>query len=91
MDGNYLYRIFEVTKEMGLPDMTLGLARLRFEYNEPIPEGVEDREIREFIGRHNEKLVEAFRNGDREAFVAAVEMCKAEDCAKEEITGEDYS
>lgn len=91
MKANYIYRIFEVTKEKNFSDMTLGLAYLQFECNEPIPEGMEDCEIREFIGRHNEKLVDAFRNGDREAFLAAVEMCEAEDSDNEEITGKNHS
>ena len=39
----------------------------------------EEREIREFIGRHNQKLAYAFKNGDREAFEATVQMCVAED------------
>lgn len=39
----------------------------------------EEREIREFMGRHHQKLSFAFKNGDRAAFDATVDMCVKED------------
>ena len=81
MNANYIYDIFETTRKNDAPDLTIGLAMLRAE--KPIPEGMTDDGIREFLGRHYEALVDAFKAGDREAFAEAVAACEAEDTAKD--------
>lgn len=76
MNANYIYDIFSVTKEKGLPDLNVGLAVLKLD--KPIPEGMSDKSIREFLGKHYTELVEAFKSGDRQVFADAV-ACAAGD------------
>lgn len=47
------------------------------------------KEIREFIGRHYDALVEAFMNRDRAAFDVVVEKCIAADIAAEKEAAEE--
>lgn len=81
MNANYIYDIFETTEERQAPDLNIGLAMLQ--ESKPIPEGMTDRDIREFMGRHYEKLVAAYRAKDRYVFGAVVAACEAEDEKKE--------
>lgn len=69
-----LFEVFEICAKNNLPDLTLALAHY---YNEnPGTMGeVEDKECREFMGRHYEKLVEAYKLKDKEAFDAVVAEC----------------
>ena len=39
----------------------------------------EDRELREFIGRHYDELVEAYQAKDRDSFNAVVDICITQD------------
>lgn len=77
MKANYIYGVFETTKKNDVPDLTIGLAMHKAK--EPLPEGMEDKALREFMGRHYEKLVEAFKTGDKDQFVKVVEQCEAKD------------
>ena len=79
MNADYIYDIFETTRENNAPDLNVGLAMLR--ESKPIPEGMTDRDIREFMGRHYEKLVAAYRAKDRYVFGAGVAACVAADSA----------
>ena len=79
MNTNYIYDIFEATRENNAPDLNIGLAMLQ--ETKPIPEGMADRDIWEFMGRHYEKLVAAYRAKDRYVFGAVVAACEAEDIA----------
>lgn len=80
MNAEYIYEIFETTRENDAPDLNVGLAMLQ--ETKPIPEGMADRDIREFMGRHYEKLVAAYRAKDRYVFGAVVAACEAEDAEK---------
>ena len=74
MNANYLYEVFETTRKHDAPDLTIGLAMLKTE--QPIPDGMTDEDIRQFLGRHYEALSKAYRTGDRQFFadtVAAIE------------------
>lgn len=82
MNANYLFDIFEFTNKENLPDLYVGLAMLT--HTNPIPEGITDREIREFIGGHYNALVDAFKGRNREDFAAVVEKCVAEDIERKE-------
>lgn len=82
MNANYIYEIFQTTEEKQAPDLNIGLAILR--ETKPIPEGMEDQGVREFIGRHYKRLVKAYKAKDREAFAAAVVKCEEEDAEKVE-------
>ena len=39
----------------------------------------QEKQIRLFIGRHNQKLAKAYRTGERKIFEAEVESCRKED------------
>lgn len=77
MNANYIYDIFETTGKHNAPDLNIGLAMLKVD--KPIPEGMTDQSVREFMGRHYEALVEGYKVRDREAFAAVVAKCEAED------------
>lgn len=77
MNANYLYDIFEATKKSGAPDLFIGLAMLAAE--KPAPEGMNDAEVRQFLGRHYEGLTKAFATGDREFFADTVAACVKKD------------
>lgn len=70
MDAKILYKVYETTKEKNAPDLTLGLAILKDEHPEMKITHEQDKNIREFIGRHGQELAAAFP--DKEAFEAAV-------------------
>ena len=70
MNANYIYDIFQTCEDMDLPDLTVALAHHKAA--NPIPEGMTEQGINEFIGGHYEALVDAFADHDREAFAAAV-------------------
>lgn len=82
MNANYLYDIFETTEKNEAPDLTIGLAMLRSV--QEIPDGMTDRGIREFLGRHYTMLVEAYQTHDREKFANTVAVCEAMDVKKAE-------
>ena len=77
MDANYIYDIFETTRENHAPDLNIGLAMLQTE--QPLPDGMTEKETREFLGQHYEALVEAYRTRDRDVMAQAVANCEAED------------
>ena len=79
MDAKYIYEVFKTTGEYKLPDLILGLARLQFEKNCPIPNGMTDKGIREFMGRHYNALVTAYKSRDFETFAKAVAECEEKD------------
>jgi hypothetical protein len=82
MNANYIYDIFDITKEKGLPDLNVGLATLQVKKS--IPDGMTSKEIREFIGANYDALVEAFKTGDRQTFADVVAACAAETEAEHE-------
>lgn len=77
MKANYIYDIFQTCEDLDLPDLTIALARHKEAH--PIPEGMTEQGINEFIGGHYEALVDAFAGHDREAFAAAVQAGIQED------------
>lgn len=62
MNANYIYDIFETTGKHNAPDLNIGLAMLKAD--KPIPEGMTDQGVREFMGRHYEALVEGYKARD---------------------------
>ena len=81
MNAEYIYDIFETTEKNGDPDLIIGLAKLQAE--QPIPEGVTEKELCSFIGRHYHKLVDAYKAHDRGAFEETVLACEEQDAEKE--------
>ena len=81
MDVEYIYDIFEETERNQDPDLLIGLAKLQAE--QPIPEGITEKELCSFIGRHYQTLVDAYKAHDRAACEEAVLACEAQDAEKE--------
>ena len=77
MNANYIYDIFRTCEDLDLPDLTVALAR--HQEGHPIPEGMTEKGINEFVGNHYEALVDAFADHDREAFAATVQAGVKED------------
>ena len=77
MHANYIYDIFTTCEDMDLPDLTVALALPKAAH--PIPEGMTEQVINEFVGNHYEALVDAFAGHDQEAFAAAVAAGVKED------------
>lgn len=81
MKAMYIYNIFEETEKNGDPDLIIGLAKLQAE--QPIPEGITEKELCSFIGRHYHALVNAYNAHDRAAFEETVLDCETADAEKE--------
>lgn len=81
MNAEYIYDIFETTEKNGDPDLFIGLAKLKVD--KPIPEDTTEGEICEFIGRHYQALVDAYKAHDRAAFEETVLACETADAEKE--------
>ena len=79
MNAIKLYGIYETTRANQALDLTIGLAMYKAEHPGVITHE-QDREIREFMGRHGQKLAAAFP--DPEAFAKAVSAGVAEDAEK---------
>lgn len=75
MDAKILYEIFKTTKTNNLSDLFVGLAYYKNLTHMAIQN---EKEIREFIGKHYNDLVKAFAKGYDE-FVITVEKCVEED------------
>lgn len=76
----HLYDIYTLCKERDCVDLTIAIAMYRAEHPDVI-DSVEDREMREFIGRHGKELSAAFKAQDRAAFDAVVAACMDRDAA----------
>lgn len=75
MDTKILYEIFKTTKTNNLSDLFVGLAYYK-DLNRMTIQN--EKEIREFIGKHYNDLVKAFAKSYDE-FVEAVKACIEED------------
>ncbi len=79
MNAIVLYSIYETTRNNKAPDTTIGLAMYKAEHPGVITHE-QDREIREFMGRHGQELAKVFP--DPEAFARAVADGEAKDTKK---------
>lgn len=75
MNAQILYEIFQTTKTNNLSDLFVGLAYYKNLTHMDIQN---EKEIREFIGKHYNDLVKAFAKGCEE-FVEVVKACVEED------------
>ncbi len=75
MNTKILYEIFETTKTNNLSDLFVGLAYYKNLTHMAIQN---EKEIREFIGKHYNDLVKAFAKGYDE-FEETVKVCIEED------------
>jgi hypothetical protein len=85
--ATYVYEAIETTRNLHLPDVTLGLAHLMSE--KPVPEGVTGNELAKFLGRHYRAIILMFNGGSKEEFVDIVAgMAKDYLAPKEEADAE---
>ena len=83
MNANYIYNIFETCEKNDLPDLILALAHHKAAA--PIPDGMTEKGIKQFMGRHYDELVEAYQAGDRAAFAQVVAACEKADQEQEGV------
>lgn len=77
MNAEYIYNIFEVTERNHDHDLLIGMAKLKAA--KPLPEGMDERTLCLFIGKHYHALVEAYKGHDLAAFEEAVLACEEQD------------
>jgi hypothetical protein len=82
MDASYIYEIFKTTQMENAPDLNVGYAMLS--KVKPTPDDTTSKEIREFIGKHYDTLVAAYKANSLIAFADAVAACVADDEANAE-------
>lgn len=79
MNIDYLYNIFAETEKSKAPDLNIGMALLQ--QSKPVSTPEKLKEIREFLGKHYDKLVTVYQTGNKADFAVAVAQCEAEDAA----------
>lgn len=77
MNAEYIYNIFEVTERNHDHDLLIGMAKLKAA--KPLPEGMDERELCRFIGKHYHELVEAYAAGDLAVMEEVVLVCEEQD------------
>ena len=77
MNAEYIYNIFEVTERNHDNDLLIGMAKLKAV--KPLPEGMDERELCLFIGKHYHELVEAYAARDLAVMEEVVLACEAQD------------
>ena len=76
MNAIVLYGIYDTTRINKCNDLTIGLAMYKAEHPEVAISHEEDKAIREFMGRHGQKLAAAYP--DPVKFADAVAKAEAE-------------
>lgn len=77
MNAEYIYNIFEVTERNHDHDLLIGMAKLKAA--KPIPEGMDERELCRFIGKHYHELVDAYAARDLAVMEEVVLACEEQD------------
>lgn len=77
MDASYIYDIFEVTERNHDHDLLIGMAKLKAA--KPLPEGMDERALGKFLGKHYHELVEAYAARDLAVMEEAVLACEEQD------------
>ena len=77
MDASYIYDIFEATEKNRDNDLLIGMAKLKAV--KPLPEGMDERALGKFLGKHYHELVEAYAARDLAVMEEAVLACEAQD------------
>lgn len=81
MNAEYIYNIFEVTERSHDHDLLIGMAKLKAV--KPLPEGMDERELCRFIGKHYHELVEAYAARDLAVMEEVVLACEEQDAEDE--------
>lgn len=79
MNAEYIYNIFEATERNHDHDLLIGMAKLR--EVKPIPEGMDERALCLFLGKHYHELVKAYATGDLAVMEEVVLACEEQDAA----------
>lgn len=82
MNASVLYEIYQDTRNYNFKDLTQGVGQYHADHPGQLSHE-EDKAIREFVGRHGQRLAVAFCGG-YEAFAAEVCRCIALDKAEAE-------
>lgn len=77
MNAEYIYDIFKTTERSHDHDLLIGMAKLKAA--KPLPEGMDERALCLFIGKHYHELVEAYAARDLAVMEEAVLACEAQD------------
>lgn len=77
MDASYIYDIFEVTERNHDHDLLIGMAKLKTA--KPLPEGMDERALGKFLGKHYHELVEAYAARDLAVMEEVVLACEEQD------------
>ena len=77
MNAEYIYNIFEATERNHDHDLLIGMAKLKA--TKPIPEGMDERELCRFIGKHYHELVDAYAARDLAVMEEVVLACEEQD------------
>lgn len=77
MNAEYIYDIFKTTEKNGDNDLLIGMAKLKAA--KPLPEGMDERALGKFLGKHYHELVEAYATRDLAVMEEAVLACEEQD------------
>lgn len=77
MNAEYIYDIFKTTERNHDHDLLIGMAKLM--EVKPLPEGMDERELCLFIGKHYHELVEAYAARDLAVMEEVVLACEEQD------------
>ena len=77
MNAEYIYNIFEITERNYDHDLLIGMAKLKAVKR--LPEGMDERELCLFIGKHYHELVEAYAARDLAVMEEVVLACEEQD------------
>ena len=77
MNAEYIYDIFKTTEKNGDHDLLIGMAKLK--EAKPLPEGMDERALCLFIGKHYHELVEAYAARDLAVMEEVVLACEEQD------------
>ena len=77
MDASYIYDIFKATEKNRDNDLLIGMAKLKAV--KPLPEGINERALGKFLGKHYHELVEAYAARDLAVMEEVVLACEEQD------------
>ena len=77
MNAEYIYDIFKTTERSHDHDLLIGMAKLK--EVKPLPEGMDERALGKFLGKHYHELVEAYAARDLAVMEEAVLACEEQD------------
>lgn len=77
MNAEYIYDIFKTTERNHDHDLLIGMAKLK--EAKPLPDGMDERALGKFLGKHYHEMVEAYAARDLAVMEEVVLACEAQD------------